>query len=58
MMCHGEKGRGIMQHIFYGGAVAEWVRALDWRPDDPGFEFRCGNLYSIQFNCFIPDSTV
>ena len=26
------------------GAVAEWVRALDWRPGSPGFESRCGNL--------------
>ena len=33
------------------GAVAEWVRALDWRPDGPGFEsiplrntFRFGTL--------------
>ena len=25
-------------------AVAEWVRALDWRPDGPGFESHCGNF--------------
>ena len=24
--------------------VAEWVRALDWRPGGPGFESRCGNF--------------
>ena len=28
------------------GAVAKCVRALDWRPGGPVFEFRCGNLAS------------
>ena len=23
--------------------MAEWVRALNWRPGGPGFESRCGN---------------
>ena len=27
-------------------AVAEWVRALDWRPGGPAFESRCGNFTS------------
>ena len=31
-----------------GGAVAEWVRALDWRPDGPGFESHCGKLFASE----------
>ena len=31
---------------YRGGAVAEWVRALDWRPDGPGFESHCGKLFA------------
>ena len=30
------------------GAVAEWVRALDWRPDGPGFESHCGKLFASE----------
>ena len=30
------------------GAVAEWVRALDLRPDGPGFESHCGNLFASE----------
>ena len=30
--------------IHIGGAEAELVRALDWRPGGPGFEPRCGNF--------------
>ena len=26
--------------------MAEWVRALDWRPGGPGFEARCGHFVS------------
>ena len=26
------------------GSVVEWIRELDWRPGDPLFESRCGNL--------------
>ena len=34
-----------LHRLLYGGAaVAEWVRALDWRPGGPGFEFRGGNF--------------
>ena len=25
--------------------MAEWVRALDWRPDGPGFESHCGKTF-------------
>ena len=28
--------------------MAEWVRALDWRPGGPGFESRCGN-FALEF---------
>ena len=28
----------------FQGVVAEWVRALDWRPGGPGFEPSCGNI--------------
>ena len=28
--------------------MAEWVRALDWRPGGPGFESRCSNLTSLR----------
>ena len=28
--------------------MAEWVRALDWRPGGPGFESRCGNLFASE----------
>ena len=28
----------------HGDAVAEWVRALDWRPGGPGFESHCGDF--------------
>ena len=31
-----------------GGAVAEWVRALDWPPDGPGFESHCGKLFTSE----------
>ena len=34
--------------IYGGGAVAEWVRALDWRPDGPGFESHCGKLFASE----------
>ena len=27
--------------------MAEWVRALDWRPGGPGFKFHCGNLINF-----------
>ncbi len=30
------------------GAVAKWVRALDWQPDRPRFESRCGNLLASE----------
>ena len=30
------------------GAVAEWVRAFDWRPDCPGFESHCGKLFASE----------
>ena len=26
----------------------EWVRALDWRPDGPGFEYHCGKLFASE----------
>ena len=29
-----------------GGAVTQWVTALEWRPGGPGFESRGGNLTS------------
>ena len=28
--------------------MAEWVRALDWRPDCPGFESHCGQLFASE----------
>ena len=28
--------------------MAEWVRALDWRPDGRGFESHCGNLFASE----------
>ena len=31
--------------------MAEWVRALDWRPGCPGFESRCGNFASQVRQC-------
>ena len=34
--------------------MAEWVRAVDWRPDGPGFESRCGNFASEVFNSVYP----
>ena len=34
--------------LITGGAVAEWVRALDWRPDGPGFESHCGKLFASE----------
>ena len=32
---------GLPNDLPSGGAVAEWVRVLDWRPDGPGFESHC-----------------
>ena len=29
------------------GAVAEWVKVLDWRPGGPWFESSCGNLIRL-----------
>ena len=37
-----------------GGAAAEWVRALDWRPGGPGFEHGCGNFASELGNSVYP----
>ena len=31
-----------------GGAVAEWVRALDWRPDGQWFESHIGKLFASE----------
>ena len=31
-----------------GGAVAEWVRALDLRPDGRGFESHFGKLFASE----------
>ena len=28
-----------------GGAVTEWVREFDWRPDGRGFESHCGKTF-------------
>ena len=38
----------------WGGAVAEWVRALDWRLGDPGFESCCGNFTSELWQFRLP----
>ena len=35
------------------GAVAEWVRSLDWRPGSPGFESRCGPYSLRNFDNFV-----
>ena len=35
-------------YLTKGGAVAEWVRALDWRPDGPGFESHCAKLFASE----------
>ena len=36
-------------------AVAEWVRALDWRPGEgPGFESCCGNFPSELWQFRLP----
>ena len=34
--------------------MAEWVRALDWRPGGPGFEYRCGNFGSELWQFSLP----
>ena len=34
--------------------VAEWARALDWRPGGPGFESRCANFASEICNSIFP----
>ena len=45
--CTGGGGYTIIE-MGGGGAVAEWVRALDWRPDGPGFESHCGKLFASE----------
>ena len=40
--------------VVSGGVVAEWVRALDWRPGGPGFESRCANFASELWQCCLP----
>ena len=35
-------------------AVAEFVRALDWRPGGPGFEALCGNFASELWQFHLP----
>ena len=35
-------------------AVAEWLRALDWRPGGPGFESCCGNFVSELWQFRLP----
>ena len=40
-----------------GGEVAEWVRALDWRPGGPGFESLCGNFGSELWKFRLPRFT-
>ena len=45
---HGGRGECGMATEPKGGAVAEWVRALDWRPDGPGFESHCGKLFASE----------
>ena len=52
----GQKNNLIVVHKMWtvwfrirrGGAVAEWVRTLDWRPDGPGFESHCGKLFASE----------
>ena len=29
------------------GAVAEWVKVVDWRPGGPWFESSCGNIIRL-----------
>ena len=35
--------------LLLGGAVAEWVRALDWRPDCPGSNPTAENFWLRNF---------
>ena len=34
--------------------MGEWVRVVDWRPDGPGFESRCGNFASELWQFCLP----
>ena len=38
--------------------MAEWVRALDWRPGGPAFESCCDNLASELWQFRLPDLPV